>query len=149
MELESIQSGMNVCYLFSCNHWPLEARIERYTHNDPIMLAVRSTQDKCASVDCNITATDGAKRFLKVWLMKSEKSGNLISRKTHGHCQEHCSLTAPLFGKVVKKWTNSGPGRDPLLLLATDATPEGYGKHRHGVPQTSTANKLTGSGLIL
>lgn len=40
MELESIQSGMNV---FSSNHRPSEARIKRYTHNDPIMSAVPLT----------------------------------------------------------------------------------------------------------
>ena len=29
-------------------------------------------------------------------------------------------------------WTSSGPGRDSLLLLATDATAAGYSKHRQG-----------------
>lgn len=86
------------------------------------------------------------RRFLSAWLMKSEKSGNLISRKTHGRCQERCSLTAlctPLFGNVVKMWTNSGPGRDPLLLLATDATPVGYSKHRQdGRGQVQQTNRL-------
>lgn len=48
MKLGSIQSRMNV-HFFSSDHRPSEARIKRYTHNDPIMSAVPLTQDKCAS----------------------------------------------------------------------------------------------------
>lgn len=48
MKLGSIQSRMNVRF-FSSDHRPSEARIKRYTHNDPIMSAVPLTQDKCAS----------------------------------------------------------------------------------------------------
>lgn len=46
-------------------------------------------------------------------------------------------------------WTNSGAGRDSLLLLAIDATPAGYGKQRrqgHGGP--STANKHTAGARL-
>lgn len=59
-------------------------------------------------------------------MMKSEKSGNLISRENTRPLPGVCgSLTAPLFGKVVKLWTHHGPGSDP-----PDAMPTGYSKHR-------------------
>lgn len=141
-----------VCFC-SSNHRPAEARIKRYTHNDPIMSAVPLTQAKCASKELIATSqqckggTDGVKEdFWAPGWWNLSKSGNLISRKTQGHCQECCSLTAlctPLFGSVVKMWTNSGPGRDPLLLLATDATPVGYSKHRQdGRGQVQQTNRL-------
>lgn len=79
--------------------------------------------------------------------MKSEKSRNLLSRIKKNTqplpkaLPPQSALCAPLFEKVVKMWTNSGPERDPLLLLACDATPTGYSKQRQEGPWTSTADK--------
>lgn len=55
------------------------------------------------------------------------------------------ALCTRLFVNVVKMWTDSRPGRDPLLFLATDATAAGYGKHRRGggaLGQVQRTNRL-------
>lgn len=143
---------MNVCFFSPSNHRPSEARIKRYTHNDPIMSALRLTRDKCASKKLIATSQRWKggltvqkkkikKNFSWVWLRKYVKGGNLISRKTRGHCQECCSLHSSVRGR----WSKCGQilVRDVTFcfLLPTDATPAGYSKQTVG-PRKSMANTL-------
>lgn len=94
-----------------------KARIKRYTHNDLIMSAVPLTQDKWASMELIATSQQWkggwsggchVKRFLRVWMMKSEKNGNLLSRKTRGHSKSAQLSAGPgsmRTSNVDKSWS--------------------------------------------
>lgn len=78
--------------------------------------------------------------------MKSEKSGNFLSRKKKKKNSPLEALRAPQIREEVKMWVNSSSGHKPQLLLASDATPAGYSKQRpEGLGPVQQTNRLVRS----
>lgn len=65
----------------------------------------------------------------------------MVTAKSAAHSQFFALLCSG-------RWSKCGPGHDPLLLLATDAIPTGYSKHRQGDSgQVQQTNRLDQAGF--